>query len=84
MGAREQVDNFYRFATERLRNSSSELSVDELYDQWRIENPSSAQQADDLAAIYVSLEDFKQGERGRPDGETTQRLREEFGIRSPE
>ncbi len=84
MGAQEHVDHFYRFATERLRNSSSELSIDDLYNQWRLENPSPEQQADDLAAVYASLEDFKQGERGRPAGETTQRLREEFGIRSAE
>ena len=84
MGTQEQVDDFHRFATERLRKSSSELSIDELYEQWRLENPSSEQQANDLAAVYASLEDFKQGERGRRTGETTQRLREELRVRSAE
>jgi hypothetical protein len=37
----EQLDSFYRYAAERLGNGGAELSIDELFERWRLENLSA-------------------------------------------
>jgi hypothetical protein len=34
----QQIDSFYRYATERLGNGGAECSIDELFERWRREN----------------------------------------------
>lgn len=38
--AEEELDRFTAFARERLAHRGVELSLDELFDLWRAENPS--------------------------------------------
>ena len=65
MATQAQIDDFHRFASERLTNRGSEKSVDELYDEWRWENLTPEDVAEDVAAIQASLDDMKRGETGR-------------------
>lgn len=51
----EQLDSFHRFATEKLHNGGSDLSWPELFDLWRIENPTADQQAE----IYSALDESR-------------------------
>jgi len=34
----EQLDSFYRYATEQLGNGGTDVSIDELFERWRLEN----------------------------------------------
>jgi len=61
MATQEQIDSFYRFATEQLPNSGSDKSVDELYDQWRFENLSPEELAENVAAVQASIDDMNDG-----------------------
>ena len=76
-----QIDSFHRFATERLSNGQVELSIDELYEVWRLENPTPEEQADIHAAIQRGLADVDAG-RYEPATKVMQDLREKHGIPS--
>ena len=57
----EQVESFYRFATEQLGNGGSEKSIDELYDEWRLESLGTDEFDEDVAAIRASIQDMNCG-----------------------
>jgi hypothetical protein len=76
----EELDRFAEFARQRLGNGGSELSLDELFDLWRSENPSDELYAENVAAVKAAIDDFRKGDRGTPAGEHSDQLRREFGI----
>lgn len=76
----EELDRFAEFARQRLGNGGSELSLDELFDLWRSENPSDELYAENVAAVNAAIDDFRKGDRGTPAGEHSDELRREFGI----
>jgi hypothetical protein len=81
MGTTEQeLESFTQFVQRRVGASSGDLSLDELFDLWRIENPSETMYSENVAAIAASIDDFMKGERGAPAGEHSARLRSEFGL----
>lgn len=57
------------------------MEHNELFDLWRSENPSDELYAENVAAINVAIESFKNGDRGTPAGEHSEQLRREFGVR---
>ena len=79
--AEQDLDSFTSYARQRIESGQRDLTVDELFDQWRAENPSDDLDAENLAAINASIQDFKNGERGTIAGEHSTRLRREFGVR---
>lgn len=80
--AEEELEQFAQFVRERLSNGGAELSLDELFDLWRTENPSDDLYAENVAAVNAAIEDFKNGDRGSPAGEHSDQLRREFGIKN--
>ena len=84
MSTEQELESFRDFVTEQLANSGGDLSPEQCLDIWRVTHPSEEQAAEDQAAVYASIDDFKRGERGRPAGQTTRELRAEFGIQSEE
>jgi hypothetical protein len=79
--AEQDLDSFTSYARHRIESGQRDLSIDELFDQWRAENPSDEQYAEDIAAIQASIQDFKNGGRGTIAGEHSAQLRREFGVR---
>ncbi len=75
----QQIDSFHGFATEKLGNGASDLSIDELYELWRLENPTPEEQDDIHASIRRGLADVEAG-RYEPAEEVMSRLREKHGI----
>jgi len=75
----EELESFTQFAKERL-GGDAEPSIEELFDLWRMENPSDTDYAENVAAIAGAIEDFKNGDRGRPAGELSRELCEELRI----
>ncbi len=76
----QQLEQFNRFVQLQLASGKIDASLDELFDFWRRENPSEELNAENLAAVAASIEDFKRGERGTIAGSHSAELRREFGI----
>jgi len=74
------LDAFTRFVHLHSGTGEADLSLDELFDLWRHENPSDAQFSENVAAIAASIEDFRRGERGAIAGEHSAELRRKFGL----
>ena len=71
----ENIDSFHRFATERLKNGSQDLSMDELYRQWR----AAREEAETVASIQRGLDDAEAG-RVRSLDEVDADIRQELGF----
>lgn len=78
----EELESFYRFASERLGNGGTEKTIDELYDQWRFENLTPEDMAENVAAIQASIDDMNRGERGRDTREIIKEIRSELEHRA--
>lgn len=77
--AEQEIAAFTNYAMLRIASGECDLTIDQLFDQWRLENPSDAQYAENVAAIQASIRDFQSGERGTIAGEHSAKLRREFG-----
>ncbi len=80
MATQDQLDSFYRFATEQIAGVGAEKSVGELYDQWRFENLSPDEIAENVAAVQASIDDMNNGDTGRDAGDVERELREEMKL----
>lgn len=78
--AERDLNRFNEYARRQIAAGGDELSLDELFDQWRLENPTEEEYAKTVAAVRASLDDFERGERGALAGEHSARLRERYGI----
>ncbi len=76
----QELESFTEFAKKRLGSRDPEPSLEELFDLWRMENPTESDYAENLAALSGAIEDFKNGDRGRPAGEVSRELRVELGL----
>jgi hypothetical protein len=76
--AQQDLDSFHRFAQQKLQNGGAE-SIEELFDLWRIENPSPDEQAEIHAIIRQGIADIKAG-RYRPADEVMVELRAKYGL----
>jgi hypothetical protein len=76
----EELERFTTFVRQRLGGSGPDLSLDDLFELWRIENPADDLYAENVAALNAALTDFRHGDRGTPAGEHSTDLRQEFGI----
>jgi hypothetical protein len=74
----QDLDNFNRFAQQKLQNGGAE-SIEELFDLWRIEQPSAEEQEEIHAAIRQGLADIKAG-RGRPVETVMEELRRKHNL----
>lgn len=63
--SKQQIDSFHRYATERLGNGGAELSIDELFELWRIENPTPEELYTDVLAVKAALRDMEAGDTGQ-------------------
>jgi hypothetical protein len=76
----QDLASFTQFAKQRLGTGDADLSLEELFDLWRFENPSDEDYAGNSAAIAGAIADFKNGDRGRPAGQLSRELRTRLGI----
>lgn len=76
----QELESFSRFAKKRLSGADTGPSLDQLFDLWRIENPSDTDYTENVAAVAGAIKDFRNGDRGRPAGELSRELRVELGI----
>ena len=76
----QELESFTRFAEQKIRSVGADVSIDELYDQWR-EGHSTP---DDAAAITASLRDMENGERGREFADFADDFSKRNGISEPQ
>jgi hypothetical protein len=70
-----ELDEFHRFATERLRATAEVLSMDDLVVEW-----DSLRNRDEINdAIREGLTDIEEG-RTRPAGAVTEQLRKKYNV----
>lgn len=62
--AQQDLDSFANYVRQQIETGQRDLTIDELFDQWRAENPSDEQYAENVSAVNASIQDFKSGERG--------------------
>lgn len=84
VATRDQIDSFHRFAIEQLASGGSDKSIDELYDQWRYENLTPEELAENVAAIQAAIDDMKAGDTGRDAAQVEQELRDELNLPAAE
>ncbi|HUG94102.1 MAG TPA: hypothetical protein VML55_24945 [Planctomycetaceae bacterium] len=77
---REQLDNFHEFAARQLDNGGSELSLEQLLDLWRIENPAPDERSENVAAIRQAVDDMDAGDVGEPADVVIQEVRESLNA----
>ena len=80
MATQEQIDSFHQFATEQIQNGGGEKSVDELYDDWRLENLTPEELEESVAAIHRAIDDIKNGDTGRDADEVIAELRSRYEL----
>ena len=80
----EQLASFQRFVAEQLAAGTEKSTIDELYDQWRVENPTDSELDENVAAVKASLQDLHNGDRGMPHDEHMRDLRQHYDLPADE
>lgn len=80
MATTELIESFTQFAKEKVDQEGNELSIDDLFDQWRTQHPPT----DDLLAIKASLRDMENGETGRSFDDFAKEFRQRNRIQETE
>ncbi len=57
----KELDDFYLYASQRLANSGSGMSLPELVDLWMLEHPSAAEQAEVKEVVRQGNADIESG-----------------------
>ena len=71
----DQLNEFREFALARINSSKNQLTLDEIYDEWRLNNPDPEQLAADAQAVAASLADYRNGVEGKPPSEVVRKLK---------
>ena len=62
----EELREFHRFLTDKLKADGIDLSPEEALDEWRRLHPQAQALDEDVAAIREALDDLAKGDRGIP------------------
>lgn len=76
---KEQLDSFHRFASEKLDNGGPDVSWQELFLLWQLEDPMDEERAEVNAIIRQGDEDIAAG-RGRPADDVNDELRRKYNL----
>lgn len=82
MTIQEQIESFYRFATEQAVNEEADMTIDEIFGIWRMANPTPEEFAENVAAIQASIDNMKNGEKGRDASEVIEEIRKRLNLPS--
>lgn len=80
MTTKEQLDSFHQFASEQIDNGGTHLSLDELYELWRTNNPTADELADSATAVNAAIADMKAGDTGRPARQALRETCDRLGL----
>lgn len=77
---KQDIQSFAEFARQQLSDCDSKLTIDELFDMWRAENPSGEELGKSVVAVKAALRDMEAGDMGTPADEHLAQLRGRFSI----
>lgn len=80
MTVREQLENFYQFASAQAGSCGEKVSLDEIYQVWRARNLSTEEQTESLTAVQEACADLEAGETGRPARDVVRDACHELGL----
>lgn len=75
----DDLKKFNQFVHDQMQDNA-ELQLPELFDLWMLQNATTDDYAENVAAINASISDYLNGSRGTPAGEHSTELRREFGV----
>jgi len=75
-----ELERFHAFVGEKLSNGGTDLTPEQALDLWRIENPTSDEHAENVAAIREAITDMEAGDHGRPYKEVLDEIRGRLGL----
>ena len=75
----QQIDCFKAWVSERLQNDTMVRTLDDLFDEWRIEHPTDEEVAQSVASLRRALDQAEGGE-GRPATEFMRDFRERHNL----
>lgn len=75
-----QIDSFHEFAVARVNNGGTNLSMDELYEQWRLENLPADELAESVAAVRAALGEMQDDEAWIDAEDHLAQLRSKYGF----
>jgi hypothetical protein len=70
----EQIESFHQFAHDRAKNGGADLTMDEIYDLWRLENLPPEELQESLESLRRGIADAEAG-RVRPADDVIEELR---------
>jgi len=76
----QQLLSFNEFVREKLLDDETDASLDELFDLWRIQNPTDAEYRENVAAVKAALDDVRNGDRGTPLEDHLREMSEKYNI----
>jgi hypothetical protein len=78
--AADELQSFYHYAELRLQSDRRGESLDEIYAEWRANNPAPEVHESDFRAVRASLRDMDAGNIGRPVEEFAAEFRRQNGL----
>ena len=79
----DELQEFHRFISEKLRNGAARLSPEEALDEWRDLHPGPEVDDEEFAAIQEAIDDMAKGDRGRDVDEVIAEIRSQCGLPKP-
>ena len=77
---KEEIESFQLFAEKKIQSGEDDLTMEELFDLWRLENPSLERFQEDVLAVKAALRDLENGDRGVPFDEHIREVQTKFNI----
>lgn len=71
----ERLNQFHQFALDRINSSHAHMTLDQLYDEWRLFSPDHHEVDSDAVAVANSLSDYRAGAQGISADELIRKLR---------
>ena len=76
---KDQLDSFHRFASEKLDAGGPDVSWQQLFQLWQLENPTDEERSEVNAIIRQGDKEIAAG-RGRPADEVNDEIRRKYNL----
>ncbi len=75
----KDLQDFHHFAQQKLHKEGAS-SIYELVDSWEIQHVTAEEQAENVSAVRVAIQDMQNGDGGRAAEEISKELRAELNL----